>query len=200
MTEISIDTKLIIGAIWLYCLLQTSIVGTYPIWEDQFFDSGEKATFYRDLVAVFISLLLGIPSGIWVSRLTEQQKNKERKQFLLEETIESLEKNRGLLEEASRRINPQDDGIITIPTFSMDLVFLNAVSGVRHELITKKDILKKINHVHYELIHVDLRLAALRASKDTHGFAFERLGTIVLINGAMVECAETLDMLRTTLL
>ena len=130
------------------------------IWQNAFlFANTTLAEFIRNLILAFISIALGIPTGLAINRCWQSIQDKQRKILLLEQLKKVFETNLGYLDELLRVMSK---GLVDVPSFPLDLVTLEATSEFRYELISNSELLIKIDKAYYELVHVNGRLQFLQ--------------------------------------
>ena len=123
------------------------------------FDDNTGAEFVRNIFIAFFSIALGIPAGLEINRRWHNKQDRQRQIQLLKQLKNMFKENLGYLK---RILEEMNKGLISIPSFPLDLVTLNGTSQYRHEIVLNSELLRKIDKAHFELVHVDRRLEILQ--------------------------------------
>lgn len=110
--------------------------------------------FLRDLIVAVVALPIGIPVGLALNRNWQHRQDTQRRQQLLQSIRDTLKDNIELLGEIASSLT-RDLG--HVPTFTLNLGFLDATSELRSELL-EIEILRPIEKARYELSHVSRRV------------------------------------------
>ena len=132
---------------------------------EPFFYKNTYAEYFRNVVLAFVSIAIRIPAGLEINRNWQNIQDDNKKKQLLNSLRLVFQKNQEYLDQVFIQMLIE---LRNVPSFNLDLITLDATSHIRHELLSDQDLLKVIDKAHFELAHVDRRLALAQQLVITH--------------------------------
>ncbi len=130
-------------------LIENNGISSVSSAQVNFFDVSFWQNFTSNSLATLLGVLLGIPIALWVNRWIENRGKKQKKSDLLQLFHETLEKNKSLLEQMSRELDPK-----YIIFYNVDTSLLESTASLKYEIIDNSELNRRLDTLRYELQHI----------------------------------------------
>jgi hypothetical protein len=133
-------------------LLMFAAVGT----ETAFFDKSFFQSLVGNGLANVLAVVLGIPAGLYVDRLISSRGSDKQRTQMKAALKRAIQHNLGTLATIRDQIANN-----AAPTFGLDLALLDATSQSKYETLDDIDLCANIDHLRFELDHLDRQVDSL---------------------------------------
>jgi hypothetical protein len=117
-----------------------------------FFDK----TLWQEIVVAFAAVVMGIPAGLYLQGVISSRGGKQKRDQLRAALKRALDHNLGTLQTVRDQLANKG-----VPTLSLDLALLDATAHTKYEVLNDIPLCASIDHLRFELAHLDRQLDAL---------------------------------------